>query len=58
VEAGRLALLWVLSLGDGSQDLLGIAQRSGLSFADVHAAASRLEQAGLVRRTGPEQGDR
>jgi aminopeptidase-like protein len=35
-------LLWVLSLSDGSHDLLAIAQRSGLPFAEIRAAADAL----------------
>ncbi len=50
VEAARLALLWVLNLSDGANDLLAIAERSSLQFADIHFAASRLEQAGLLQR--------
>ncbi len=51
-EEGRereLALLWVLNLSDGEHDLLAIAERSGLSFAQVSAAADRLLEAGLLR---------
>lgn len=43
------ALLWVLSLADGSTDLVAMAQRSGLSIAALDAAATALEKAGLVR---------
>jgi len=45
------ALLWVLNLSDGQHDLVGIAERSGLSFADVALAASALEEAGLLSAT-------
>jgi aminopeptidase-like protein len=45
------ALLWVLSLGDGEHDLIEISRRSGLDFVVVEAAASALEDAGLVRST-------
>jgi aminopeptidase-like protein len=50
-ESGRareLALLWVLNLSDGEQDLLGIAERSGLSFAAIREAADALLEAGLL----------
>jgi aminopeptidase-like protein len=46
----QLALLWVLNQSDGSRSLLDVAERSGLSFANVRAAAARLEEAGLVER--------
>lgn len=46
-EAQR-ALLWVLNLSDGRFSLLDIAERSGLSFATVHAAAARLVEADLL----------
>lgn len=49
----ELALLWTLTLSDGDHDLLAIAERSGLRFADILTAARRLEQAGLLRREGP-----
>jgi aminopeptidase-like protein len=42
------ALLWVLSLSDGSQDLLAIARRSGLAFSLIAQATTALEQVGLV----------
>ena len=51
-ERGRqreLALLWVLNLSDGSHDLLAVAERSKLPFADVRAAADALLAAGLLR---------
>lgn len=46
--AGRLAMLWVLNLSDGGHSLLDVAERSGLRFADVAAAAGALERAGLL----------
>lgn len=48
----ELALLWVLSLADGSRTLLDIAERAGLPFADVHAAAMALETHDLVETLG------
>lgn len=53
VEAGRLALLWVLNQADGSRSLLEIAERSGLAFSDVALASAKLEHAGLLARTRP-----
>ena len=50
-DAGRereLSLLWVLNLADGEHDLLSIAERSGLAFATVEAAATELRDAGLL----------
>ena len=44
----ELALLWVLSLSDGSHTLLQIAERAGLEFAAVHAAASALSEHELL----------
>ncbi len=43
------ALLWVLNQSDGAHTLLDIAQRSGLSFAALRAAARELEGAKLLR---------
>jgi len=45
------ALLWVLNLSDGSHDLLEIAERSGLSFEGIRAAATTLEEHELLERT-------
>jgi aminopeptidase-like protein len=50
-EAGRareLALLWVLNLSDGENDLLDIAERSGMSFAAIREAADALLVVGLL----------
>jgi aminopeptidase-like protein len=44
----ELALLWVLSLSDGSNDLLDIAERSGLEFSLVSESAKRLRVKGLL----------
>lgn len=46
----ELALLWTLNLCDGTHDLLAIAERSGMRFTQILAAARQLEQAGLLRR--------
>jgi aminopeptidase-like protein len=42
------ALLWVLSMSDGTQSLLGIAERSGLPFLLIDQAAAALEQHDLL----------
>lgn len=44
------ALLWVLSMSDGTHDLLAIAQRSTLDFGLLDSAASALEKSGLVEK--------
>ena len=46
--AAENAMLWVLNQSDGTHDLLAIAERSGLPFDSVRAAASALENAGLL----------
>lgn len=43
-----MALLWVLNLADGRHALIDIAERSGLAFAAIAGAASRLRAAGLL----------
>jgi aminopeptidase-like protein len=45
----EMALLWVLNLSDGDSDLLGIAERAGLKFETVKAAADLLERNGLLQ---------
>jgi aminopeptidase-like protein len=47
------ALLWVLNQSDGTHTLLDIAQRSGLPFAALRAAARELEGAQLLRNVSP-----
>jgi aminopeptidase-like protein len=49
-EFDELALLWVLNLSDGSNDLLSIAERSGMRFQKILAAAVALEQVGLLHK--------
>jgi aminopeptidase-like protein len=46
--ARQMAMLWVLSLSDGTRSLLEVAERSKLAFADVRRAARALEAAGLL----------
>jgi aminopeptidase-like protein len=43
------ALLWVLNLSDGRHSLLDIAERSGLEFGTVRAAAQALAEQGLLK---------
>jgi aminopeptidase-like protein len=47
----ELALLWVLNLSDSRHTLLDIAERSGLEFAAVRAAADTLLDSGLLEKT-------
>ncbi|HEX4954468.1 MAG TPA: DUF4910 domain-containing protein [Thermoanaerobaculia bacterium] len=44
----ELALLWVLNQSDGAQSLLDVAERSGLPFRRLAAAARDLEAASLL----------
>ncbi|MFL5944420.1 MAG: DUF4910 domain-containing protein [Gaiellaceae bacterium] len=43
------ALLWVLNLSDGENDLVAISDRSGIPFGVVREAADALEAADLLR---------
>jgi aminopeptidase-like protein len=52
-RSSELAMLWVLNLSDGGHSLLDIADRSGLPFESVHAAAARLLDATLLRQIDP-----
>ncbi|RPH52889.1 DUF4910 domain-containing protein, partial [bacterium] len=57
-DAGRsreLALLWVLNLSDGRHGLLDIAERSGLPFEAVRAAADALLETELLREIREEE---
>lgn len=47
-EPVRMALLWVLNLADGHHSLLAMAERSGLPFAAIRAAADRLVDARIL----------
>jgi aminopeptidase-like protein len=50
-EAGgfdQMALLWVLNLADGRHSLLDMAERSGVPFAVLRAAADALIEKGLL----------
>jgi aminopeptidase-like protein len=44
----QLAILWVLNQADGSNTLLDIAERSGLTFAEIRRASDALLDAGLL----------
>jgi aminopeptidase-like protein len=45
----QLALLWVLNLSDGEHSLLDICKRANMKFETIQFAASKLEEAGLLR---------
>jgi len=44
----QLAMLWLLTLCDGSRSLLDVAERSGLRFALLQRAADQLATHGLL----------
>ena len=44
----EMAVLWVLSMSDGANDLVSISTRSGIDLPTLAEAANRLEQAGLL----------
>jgi aminopeptidase-like protein len=44
----NLAMLWVLTLSDGTTDLIAIAERSNLPWAAIVAAADLLREGGLL----------
>ena len=44
----QMALLWVLNLADGRHSLLDMAERAGLPFATIRAAADALAGADLL----------
>jgi aminopeptidase-like protein len=58
--AEEMAMLWVLNLADGRHRVLDMAERAGLSFDAVRAAARRLEAHGLLKEaaSGPSGEDR
>jgi aminopeptidase-like protein len=45
----QLAMLWVLNLSDGRHTLLDVAERAGMPFRAVRAAAALLEEHGLLK---------
>ena len=47
-----MAYLWLLNMADGTCSLLDIAEKSGLSFAEISAAADALCDAGLLASHG------
>jgi aminopeptidase-like protein len=49
IGVNELALLWVLNLSDGRYDLLDIAEKSGLGFTLIQAAADMLVKENLLK---------
>ncbi len=45
----QLTMLWILNLSDGKHSLLDIAERAGVSLADVFATAHLLAEHGLLK---------
>jgi aminopeptidase-like protein len=52
----NMARLWVLNLADGTNSLIDIAERSGLSFATIKKVAAELVAHGLLASSGGGQG--
>ena len=46
----EMAMLWVLNQSDGHSSLLDIAERSGMQFGAIRAAAAALQEHGLLRK--------
>ena len=44
----QLAMLWLLACGDGQHELLDVAERSGVRFAHLRAAADLLQEHQLL----------
>jgi aminopeptidase-like protein len=49
VKQSELAMLWVLNFSDGNHSLLDIADKSGLDFTLISAAAEMLLEHGLLK---------
>ncbi len=45
----QLAMLWVMNLSDGQNELLDIVERSGISFRDIYRAVSLLAENNLIK---------
>ena len=48
IADAQLAMLWILNLSDGENDVLDIAERSGMHFQQLHKAACILRDQGLI----------
>jgi aminopeptidase-like protein len=62
IGGSEYAMLWVLNQADGGSTLLDIAERAQLDFDDVHLAARKLLECGLLTPvatpTGPDRDER
>lgn len=54
-QPDSMAMLWVLNLSDGTNDLLSIARRSALPFESIFWAAEALRDSGLLVRHSPSR---
>lgn len=52
-DAFEHAVLWTLNQSDGTRDLLAIANRAGMRFAEIDAAARALHAVGLLAAAEP-----
>ncbi len=50
----QLAMLWVMNLCDGQNELLDIVERSGIGFRDVLRAVDLLAKNGLLKGNSPQ----
>ena len=55
IDAEINARLWVLNLSDGTNSVLDIAERSGLSFTSLNDAAELLQEGGLLSVVSDEK---
>jgi len=46
----QLAMLWTLNMSDGMNSILDIAERSGMSYLQLHSAANALCEKGLLKQ--------
>lgn len=51
-EGKTKAMMWLINLADGETDLLGIAEKSGMSLKDLIPLCYELEAAGLLEEVG------
>lgn len=51
-QSRELTLLWALNGSDGKNTLLDIADRAGIPFSQIYAAAMELVEVGLLRDLG------
>ncbi|HMQ67466.1 MAG TPA: DUF4910 domain-containing protein [Ignavibacteria bacterium] len=45
------SLMWVLNMSDGKNDMISIAEKSGLPFELLHRSALKLEESGLLKKS-------